>query len=60
MALGNDITAIERVIQTPPAGIGRIQGIPGIVKWHHELGTSDLGDFRIHTSRRDLKRLALW
>ena len=36
--LGYDIGAVERVVETAPAGIGGIEGKAGVHDGHHQLG----------------------
>src|SRR5690606_23518585 len=55
----NGVGAVERVVETAPAGIGGIEGVAGIADRHHELRAADRGDLRIEPIRADGKRARL-
>src|SRR6202046_868840 len=57
--LRNRISAVERVVQAAPAGVGRIEGVAGIADRHHQSRTGYLGAFRIDVCRADNKGLSL-
>ncbi len=52
IGLGNDVGAVERVIEAAPAGIGGIERIARIGDRHDQLRSGDFGDFRIDLRRR--------
>ena len=56
--LGNDIGAVERIVQTAPPGIGRVQGIASVVHRHHQLWAGDVCDLIVNILRLDPEGLA--
>ena len=48
-----DVGAVQGVVQTAPACVGRVQGIAGVVYRHHQLRARHACDFRIHVGSGD-------
>ena len=48
VGLADRIGAVQRVIQTPPTGVGRVQGVTGVQDRHDQLRASQLGQFSVH------------
>jgi hypothetical protein len=45
--IGDDVRAVQRVVQRAPAGVRRIEGVAGVVEWNHQLRASGAGDLRV-------------
>ena len=58
--LGDDIGAVERIVQTAPPGVDRIEGKARVHHRHHQLGACNLRDLRIHILGRHRNRGGLW
>ena len=43
IGFGNDIRAVQRIVQAAPAGIGGVQGVAGVQNGHDQLGACDFG-----------------
>ena len=56
---GDDIGAVQRVVKAPPAGVGGVQRVSGVVHWRHQLGAGDAGDLVIGARDGDLEIAAL-
>ena len=57
---GDDVGAVERVVEAAPAGIGGIEGVPGVVDRDDELGTGDERDLVVDVAGLDPEVLAGW
>ena len=53
------IGAVQRVVETAPARIGRVQSKAGIGDRHDQLRARDLGDLPVHVLGLDLERVSL-
>ena len=51
--VGNGVGAIKRVIETSPAGVGRVERVAGIRHGHDQLRSGDPSNFGIDVSCRD-------
>ena len=58
-SLGNHVCSIQRVVQTAPARIRRVQAIPRIIHGHDQLRAGQRCNFRIDSGRQHLKMIAL-
>ena len=47
VVVGDDVGAIERVIERTPAGVRGVEGVAGVVEWNDELGSSGTRDLVI-------------
>ena len=54
--IGNDVSAVERIIETTPARIGCIDGEACVVHGDDKLWRGDLGQFRIDVFGRNLRK----
>ena len=55
---GDDVAAVERVIQTLPPRVRRVQRVARVVHRHHQLRPGDARDFVIHIFGARLKVFA--
>ncbi len=53
------VRAVERVVETSPAGIGGVQSIAGVVERHHQLRPGDGGDLGVDVGRGDFEFFSL-
>ena len=51
VGFGDHVRSIKSVVKTPPAGVGGVQGIAGVVDGHDQLRPGDTGDFRVDAAR---------
>ena len=47
VGLGNDVGAVERIVQAAPAGVGGVQREARVEHGHHQLRAGDLGDLGV-------------
>jgi|GEM_PF-3862714 len=61
VVLGDDIRAVERVVETAPPGVGSVEGVAGVIDRHHQLRAGDLGHLAVDIGRghRHLARVGL-
>ena len=51
--VGDDVGAIERVIERTPAGVRGVEGVAGVVEWNDELGSSGARDLVVDIAGGD-------
>ena len=55
---GDDVGAVQRIVEAAPAGVGGIERVAGVVDRHDELGAGDPRDLVVDVRGVDLKLVA--
>ena len=53
VVVGDDVGAIERVIERTPAGVRGVEGVAGVVEWNDELSSSGARDLVVDVAGGD-------